>query len=174
MVARLGGIYALEGVMNTSERYYRPLLEALCAFVRGAQTSAEPPAETSAEPADTAWLRRPGFAKVEPPTRLAMRRLLNARDPASDIQAALTVIGRRAAGEGRLDLGGVRIPGASLIEANLVGAFLSFADLSGADLPSAVLTQEQLDQACGTGVKGLDKLDPPLTFHDKPCPEKQQ
>lgn len=31
---RLGGIYALEGVMNTSKDYYRPVLEALCAFVR--------------------------------------------------------------------------------------------------------------------------------------------
>ena len=30
------------------------------------------------------------------------------------------------------------------------------------------LTQEQLDKACGTGVKGLDKLSPPLTI--KPCP----
>jgi hypothetical protein len=31
---RLGGVYALEGVMNTSEQYRVPLLEALCAFVR--------------------------------------------------------------------------------------------------------------------------------------------
>jgi hypothetical protein len=33
-VVRLGGIYALEGVMNTSEEYHQPVLEALCAFVR--------------------------------------------------------------------------------------------------------------------------------------------
>jgi hypothetical protein len=31
---RLGGIYALEGVMNTSKQYYQPILEALCAFIR--------------------------------------------------------------------------------------------------------------------------------------------
>ena len=31
---RLGGIYALEGVMNMSEQYHQPVLEALCAFVR--------------------------------------------------------------------------------------------------------------------------------------------
>src|SRR5215470_817244 len=38
---RLGGIYALEGVMNTSEQYHQPVLEALCAFVRdrAAETS---------------------------------------------------------------------------------------------------------------------------------------
>jgi hypothetical protein len=31
---RLGGIYALEGVMNSSEQYHQAALEALCAFVR--------------------------------------------------------------------------------------------------------------------------------------------
>jgi hypothetical protein len=35
---RLGGIYGLEGVMNTSEQYYQPVLEALCAFVRDSTT----------------------------------------------------------------------------------------------------------------------------------------
>ncbi len=33
-VMRLGGIYALEGVIDTSEQYRQPVLEALCAFVR--------------------------------------------------------------------------------------------------------------------------------------------
>src|SRR5262249_43497199 len=33
-VMRLGGIYALEGVMNGSEQYRVPVLEALCAYVR--------------------------------------------------------------------------------------------------------------------------------------------
>ena len=31
---RLGGLYALEGVMNKSPEYHQPVLEALCAFVR--------------------------------------------------------------------------------------------------------------------------------------------
>ena len=34
VVIRLGGIYALEGVMNNSDQYHRPVLEALTAFVR--------------------------------------------------------------------------------------------------------------------------------------------
>jgi hypothetical protein len=34
LTIRLGGIYALEGVMNTSAQYHEPVLEALCAFVR--------------------------------------------------------------------------------------------------------------------------------------------
>jgi hypothetical protein len=32
VVVRLGGIYALEGVMNTSGQYHQPVLDALCAF----------------------------------------------------------------------------------------------------------------------------------------------
>jgi hypothetical protein len=62
ILVRLGGIYALEleGVMNTSEQYHEPVLEALSAFVRN---------ETRTE-------------KGAGPT-------------ATDIQAALTVIGRR-------------------------------------------------------------------------------
>ena len=62
---RLGGIYALEGVMNTSEQYHQPVLEALCAFVRD---STKP--STGEEP------------------------------PATDLQAALTVISRRKKGRG--------------------------------------------------------------------------
>jgi hypothetical protein len=58
---RLGGIYALEGVMNTSKEYHKPVLEALSAFVRYGTRDA-----TGDGPA------------------------------APDIQAALTVIGRRA------------------------------------------------------------------------------
>jgi len=60
---RLGGIFALEGVMNTSERpeqYRGPVLEALCAFVR------------------EYTIGKTVFEK-----------------PDIDIQAALTVIGRR-------------------------------------------------------------------------------
>ena len=34
IVVRLGGIYALEGVMNGSDEYHQPVLEALTAFVR--------------------------------------------------------------------------------------------------------------------------------------------
>jgi hypothetical protein len=65
LVVGLGGIYALEGVMNTSEQYHQPVLEALCAFVRDGTK-----AQTDQRP------------------------------PATDIQAALTVIGRHAVGTG--------------------------------------------------------------------------
>jgi hypothetical protein len=73
VAARLGGIYALEGVMNTSKDYRQPVLEALCAFVRDATKAKED-------------------------------------DEHSDVQAALTVIGRRVIGEAVPDLTNAHIP----------------------------------------------------------------
>jgi hypothetical protein len=48
---RLGGIYALEGVRNTSEQYHQPVL-TLCAFVHdGTRSGAQPlPARRLREP----------------------------------------------------------------------------------------------------------------------------
>jgi uncharacterized protein YjbI with pentapeptide repeats len=121
---RLGGIYALEGVMNTSERpeqYRGPVLEMLCAFVR------------------EYTIGKTVFEK-----------------PAIDIQAALTVIGRRK-GQELPDLAKVNIPGANLSRANLRGAdlnsadlnsaYLSRVDLSGANLIGANLTGANLTSA---------------------------
>jgi hypothetical protein len=78
---RLGGIYALEGVVNGSERpeqYRGPVLEMLCMFVR------------------ESTIGKAVFEK-----------------PAIDIQAALTVIGRRK-GQELPDLAKANIPGANL------------------------------------------------------------
>jgi uncharacterized protein YjbI with pentapeptide repeats len=132
-VVRLGGIYALEGVMNTSEQYHYSVLEALSAFVRdGTRT------ETGDGP------------------------------PATDIQAALTVILRRGAmfGAGAAaDLANAHIPKANLrgihlfvrpgadlsqpelFDANLSGADLRGANLSGADLRGANLSDANLSGA---------------------------
>jgi uncharacterized protein YjbI with pentapeptide repeats len=121
---RLGGIYALEGVMNDkmSPGYHQPVLEALCAFVR------EETGKTLPE------------------------------KPATDVQTALTVIGRRTEGLGVVDLADVSIPGANLSnqaklskaklsKANLSGATLNGADLTGAILTGANLTSVQLNGA---------------------------
>jgi hypothetical protein len=88
LAMRLGGIYALEGVMNDpSGQYHRSVLEALCAFVR----------ENT-------------IGKTVPDK------------PTTDVQATLTVIGRRAAGPGEVDLAKVSIPSADLTRANLTRA----------------------------------------------------
>ena len=64
--------------MNTSEQYHQPVLEALCAFVRdGTKTKIDDNVRNKSDRAE---------------------RILT-----TDIQAALTVIGRRAAGLGFVD-----------------------------------------------------------------------
>jgi uncharacterized protein YjbI with pentapeptide repeats len=58
--------------------------------------------------------------------------------PATDVQGALTVIGRRAAiGTGSPDLGNAHIPKADLTGANLTDAYLKDAHLTAADLRGA-------------------------------------
>jgi uncharacterized protein YjbI with pentapeptide repeats len=122
-VIRLGGIYALEGVMNTSALYHQPVLEALCAFVRD---------------------NTRGEVKGDQP-------------PATDVQATLTVIGRRRLSEletERMDLNnahirkanleGANLSGTHLAEANLSEAFLVYADLHGAYLRAANLSEATL------------------------------
>jgi hypothetical protein len=78
--------------MNTSEQYHKPVLEALCAFVRDGTNT----------------------VKDEGP-------------PVTDIQAALTVIGRRAAPKPKdnVNLSDAHIPKADLSHANLSGAVLA-------------------------------------------------
>ena len=126
MAMRLGGIYALEGVMNVSERpeqYRGPVLEMLCAFVR----------------------------------EYTIGKTVS-KKPAIDIQAALTVIGRRK-GQELPDLAEVNIPGANLSGANLSGANLLGANLSGANLTSAKLSRVDLTGANLSGANlGLADL----------------
>jgi uncharacterized protein YjbI with pentapeptide repeats len=133
IVVRLGGIYALEGVMNISGQYHQPVLEALCAFVRDGTKI------------DTA----PG-------------------SPATDIQASLTVIGRRAAGTGNVDLTGAHIPKANLLEADLTGANLTGVNLTGADLTRVRLTRADLTHADlrGARLTGADLTSAYLTGAD--------
>jgi hypothetical protein len=115
---RLGGIYALEGVMNASAQYYQPLLEALCAFVRDGTVGKT-----------------------------------GERGPANDIQAVLTVIGRRNNGGNvdlrfanlrAADLQGANLSGANLFQANLTFAALDSANLTGTSLIGADLTDAHL------------------------------
>jgi uncharacterized protein YjbI with pentapeptide repeats len=109
----LGGVYALEGVMNTSEQYHQPVLEALSAFVR---------------------------YRTGTPMSSAL--------PATEIQAALTVIGRREpTGIEHIDLNKVHISQVNLVKANLTGANLTGVDLSGANLTGAQLLCADLTSA---------------------------
>jgi uncharacterized protein YjbI with pentapeptide repeats len=127
MEMRLGGIYALEGVMNTSNQYHQPVLEALCAFVRESTTRQKGPVAILVD------------ALFSAPQDGAAASAHN--KPPNDIQAALTVIGRRKQRDpGDVNLTGAVIPGTDLNGANLNGADLSRAELTDAKLTSANLS----------------------------------
>lgn len=131
---RIGGIYALERIASDSPRDHPTIMEVLAAFIR----------EHSHEP----WpLAQPG---AKPPERT----------PRPDVQAALTVIGRREATQDSrpIDLSGADLTGAKLprhaglAKAKLIRAVLTRVDLteqnlSGADLTGAHLTKATLIHA---------------------------
>jgi hypothetical protein len=129
---RLGGIYALERLATDSPRDDRTVYDVLAAFVR----------EHDPKPNVT--------AKKLPPK------------PATDIQAALTVIGRRAPGANTFtaDLSNLRAPRANLFRTKLPGANLSGADLSGADLFGADLFDADLS---GANLSGANLTNADLT-----------
>jgi hypothetical protein len=165
-IQQLGGIYALEGVMKSSEQYHQPVLEALCAFVRDrtkTETGDGPPV-TAIQAALTVIGRRPAIETDIPDLR-------DAHIPRADLrQADLRSAYLFNADLRDADLRGADLRGAILLYPHILpGGAAYLADLqavhlTGADLRRAEVAQAQLDQACGTDVK----LDPGLKI--KPCP----
>jgi hypothetical protein len=154
---RIGGIYALERVARDSPRDHPTVMEVLITFVR----------EHSREP----W---PPSVDDEPGPDVPRRRTR------PDIQAAVTVIGRR---NPRYDpqniivrqLGlqmevqyGPDLTRATLTHANLTGANLAYARLSGADLSGADLFGADLSHAflARTDLTGADLTHALLTRAD--------
>jgi hypothetical protein len=122
---RLGAIYALERIMIDSARDHPTIVEVLAAFVR-----VHAPLNTEDPDGDA-----PGARVGHTPT---------------DVQAALTVLGRRPPGRverGRLDLHDTMLPRVYLPRANLVGANLLHADLARANLFRADLAAASLSRA---------------------------
>jgi uncharacterized protein YjbI with pentapeptide repeats len=126
---RLGGIYGLEGVMNTSEQYHQPVLETLCAFVRDRDITTEQ--VTSPLPTDVK----------------AAVSVIGRRKPGSGI---VDLAGSDIRGT---DLSNADLNGARLNDADLTGASLFISDLTGADLSRAKLNGAHLDAAILTGAQ---------------------
>jgi hypothetical protein len=126
----IGGIYALERIARDSPRDHPTVMEVLAACIR----------EHSREQWPSASSERPNTELPERTTR-------------PDVQAALTVIGRRNARHDRqgVDLGGADLTGANLGHANLSRANLFGANLTGAYLTRANLTGAYLARANLTG-----------------------
>lgn len=139
---RMGGLYLLEQLARDSERYHSESFEVIGAFVR-----------------DTASLRKvpcgettPGDAESEAPRA------------AVEVQAALTIIGRRTVpSDDEIDIAhtclvGADLRGAYLPEALLEGAVLTRARLTGANLHWADLR--------GADLRGVDADDVTIPHRD--------
>ena len=153
---RLGGIYALERVARDSARDYWPVIEVLTAYVREHAPLPPKAQQQAATPSERRTATRQPRRSDAPTHTVGPR----AAHPRSDIQAILTVIGRRQrrfgnGEEQRLDLHGTNLPGAELPNAQLEGA-----DLTGANLTDAVLTEAVLT---GAGLTGAGLRDADLT-----------
>lgn len=140
LTKRLGGIYALERIARDSEQDYWTVIEVLVSFIR-----------EHAPAGDCHGLR---YSANEP-----------AQSPRADVQAALTVIGRRIAtrdGPQIVDLSNTDLRGADLrgldfrkarfCRACLQSANFTRADASGADFSAAsvrgtVFVEAHLDEA---------------------------
>ncbi len=110
---RIGGIYALERVARDSARDHPTVMEVLAAFIR--------------EHSRKQWM--PPLTDVPGAGRSAR----------PDVQAALTVIGRRDTKRDirRIDLSRTDLSGANLYDADLSGTLLVGTTFTGADLVGA-------------------------------------
>jgi hypothetical protein len=137
---RLGGIYGLERITRDSEQDRSTIAEVLTAFVRG--HAPWPPS-------------RPG----QPPEDLPVEDIAPLQRWAPDVQAALTVLGRREPAFGpdldlrHADLRGANLRRAVLEQAVLEGARLQRANLSHALLGAAHLEDAQLQGALLYGAR---------------------
>lgn len=129
--ARLGAIYALERLAHDSPPDHPTIVEVLTAFIR----------TTTPQPA--------------PATTAAKDNTCNEQTTiGADIQAALTVLGRRNANYDQNDMNlrnaclrHAELPGANFSDADLLGANFSDANLSRANLRTAYLTGASFDGA---------------------------
>jgi hypothetical protein len=133
LAIRLGGIYALERIARDSERDHWPIMEVLTAYVREKAPWKEEEQHSLSKQQPT--------QNTQPAPKLA-----------ADIQAVLTVLGRRTRtfrqGESeRLNLGYTDLRGAVLRDAQLQEAHLERAQLQGANLARALLQGARLDGA---------------------------
>jgi hypothetical protein len=119
MEVRLGGIYSLERTAREDQDYHWPIMEVLTTYVR----------------------KHAPRREAEKP---------NAEDvltPEPDIQAILTVIGRRSKHHKDVEHGPIDLRGARLRGADLQGADLNQSALQGARLRGARLQEASLNMA---------------------------
>jgi len=150
---RLGGIYALERIARESPEDYWPIMEILTAYLRHNAPWASESLEEGLEGMDDATEGQSAMessgGRSEP---------IEAPAPDLDIQAIMTVLGRRPRsylhGESEvLDLHETNLSGANLSGTNLSGTNLSDTNLSGANLSGANLSNPHFLE---TNLSGAD------------------
>ncbi|WP_406389717.1 pentapeptide repeat-containing protein [Streptomyces sp. NBC_00887] len=115
---RLGGICALQCIMEDSPRDQPSIVDVLSTYIRN-------------------HANKPKQGTAASNTRLA-----------GDVHAALTALGSRDRdGTARIDLGGAHLRGADLSDAYLSRAHLTGSNLDGASLTNAVLFDAELTDA---------------------------
>jgi hypothetical protein len=138
VAVRLGGIYALERIANDSEKDHWTIMEILTAFVR------EPPPLKAPLEAEKSLLELPTYIQKAKDDKQPQKLRI-------DIQAALTVIGRRDTEKDpenqKLDLSNADIAGANLSKAKLEGANFYQANLQKANIAEANLQKANLTEA---------------------------
>jgi uncharacterized protein YjbI with pentapeptide repeats len=127
LAIRLGGIYALERIARDSKIDHWPIMEVLTAYVREQVPWREKPTPKGQKKKRA---NKPPSAGEAQPPRLA-----------TDIQAILTVLGRR---RHDYDKVGQRL---NLIETDLQGAFLPAAHLEAANFSGSYLGETYLGYA---------------------------
>jgi hypothetical protein len=130
---RLGGIYALQRIMEDSTRDQPAIVNVLSTHIRNHAKKPKPGTEAPKEPADDVQ---------------AALTALGSRNPAHDHTAHVDLSGA--------DLRYADLDGANLRDANLSGADLRYADLDGTNLRDAYLGGVDLRD---TGLNGTNLRD---------------
>ena len=153
---RLGGVYALERIAADSQRDHPTVVEVLSAFVREhshpTRTTAPNPTIAKVLAALLRGRSVPAEVQQSSPARSGdndPKGPAPQPKPTTDVQAAVTVLGRlpQRRGVSRGDLSSALLAGARLGGANLSGARLDRANLSGARLGGANLSDAWLNRA---------------------------
>jgi uncharacterized protein YjbI with pentapeptide repeats len=148
---RLGGLYALERIAKDSPKDHWTVMEILSAYVREKAKKKEEPAKNTPN-------TRKEIVNIsnekETVTNGDIYEVYQSKEPikiATDVQAALTIIGRRKTEQDpktdKINLSGTDLSGADLSKSNLSGANLRKTNLIGTNLTKSNLTGIDLTDA---------------------------
>lgn len=148
---RLGGIYALGRIANESKKDYWSIIEILTAYVRKNSSVTSQLSENCLEIVPISM-----DVQANESTK---NKVSNEKIVSLDIQAILTVIGRREYSfesiENRIDLRETSLQNINLLKANLSNAILIGSDLSGANLALANFSRAFLSGANFSEAKAI-------------------